>query len=304
MQLKYYIFKGLIYTLSIIPFWVYHVVAWLLSRLFYYTGLYRGKVVKANLTKAFPEKSDEEIKTISKRFYLHLADLLIESIKAFSLTEEDIKKRYKFNFSEEVQRLCDEKRNIAIVLHHYNNWEWATMGLNFIAPRNNPKMLIMYKTLKDPVAEKIVKQSRGRFAGTYMFPKDNVIKEVIAHKDEHYALGFAADQAPANSYNSYWMQFLGIETGVFFGVEKFSQKNDLAVVYCHVRKKKRSYYEIDMELIAEHPSETSVGFITKKHMHLLEADIQENPQYWLWTHKRWKRSKPLDYDEKRNAQKR
>lgn len=304
MQLKYSIFKGLIYVLSIIPFWVYHIIAWLLGRLFFYSGLYRGKVVKDNLKKAFPDKSEKERKTIAKKFYVHLADLLIESIKAFSLTEKDLRKRYHFNLGDGVQRLLDEKRNIAIILHHYNNWEWAPMALNFMSPKNNPKLLIMYKTLKDPVAEKIVKQSRGRFPGTHMFPKDNVIKEVIAHKDEHYALGFAADQAPANTYNSYWMQFLGIETGVFFGVEKFSQKNNLAVVYCHVKKKKRSHYEIDVEMISEYPNEAQTGYITEKHMRLLEADIYENPQYWLWTHKRWKRSKPADFDEKRNTQKR
>ena len=304
MKAKYYLIKGTATVLSWIPFWFYHAFAWLLSKLFYYTGLYRGKVVYNNLKMAFPEKSEKERKQIAKKFYLHMADLLIESLKAFTFNEKDIKKRYQFNHTEEVQRLCDEKRNIAIVLHHYNNWEWAPMGLNFIAERNNPKMLIMYKTLKDQVMDDVIRESRGKIPGTHMFPKDNVIKEVAAHKDDHYALGFAADQSPANPYNSYWMEFLGLETGVFYGVEKFSQKNNMAVVYCHVKKKKRSVYEIDMEVISEHPRETEHGFITEKHMRLLEADIRENPQYWLWSHKRWKRSKPADYDEKRQANKR
>ena len=290
--------------LSRIPFWFYHGLAWLLSKLFYYSGLYRGKVVKQNLQKAFPDLSEQERKEIAKRFYLHMADLLIESIKAFSFTEKDIKKRYKFIPNEEVQKLCDDKRNIAIIVHHYNNWEWAPMGLNFIAERNNPKMLIMYKTLKDKVMDKIIKESRGKFPGTHMFPKDNVVKEVSAHQDIHYALGFAADQSPANTYNSYWMDFLGIETGVFFGVERFSQKNNMAVVYCHVRKVKRSYYEIEMEVITDQPQETEHGYITEQHMRLLETDIRDNPPYWLWTHKRWKRSKPADYEEKRKAPKR
>lgn len=303
MKFKYYTFKSLMYLLSIIPFWVYHIIAWFLSKLFYYTGLYRGKVVKANLLKAFPHKSEKERKEIAKKFYLHIADLLIESLKAFSFSEKDIQKRYRFIFNEDVQRLCNEKRNLAVILHHYNNWEWAALGIKFLTPKNNPKMLIMYKKLTSEVAERIIKESRSRFSGIHLFPKENVMKEVIAHKDTHYGLGFAADQAPSNGYNSYWMQFLGIETGVFFGVEKFSQKNDLAVVYCHVKKTKRSHYEIHMEIITEKPNETEIGFITEKHMRLLEADIIEQPQYWLWTHKRWKRSKPADFEEKRNSQK-
>jgi len=273
-----------------------------LGKLFYYTGLYRGKVVMNNLKIAFPKKSEKERKSIAKQFYLHLADLLIESLKAYSLSEKDIKKRYKFNFNAEVQRLADEKKNIAIVLPHFNNWEWAPMGLGYMLEKNNPKMLIMYKTLKDPVADKVAKKTRGGDTkGVYLFPKDNLIKEVIAHKGQHYALGFAADQSPPNPYSCHWMEFLGVETGVFFGLEKFSKQQDLAVVYCHVSKKKRSYYEIEMEIISESAAKEESTYITEKHMRLLEADIYQNPAQWLWTHKRWKRKKPADFEEKRKA---
>jgi len=302
MQLKYHFFSAIIFLLSKIPFWFYHLVAYLLGRFFYYTGLYRGKVVKHNLDIAFAQKTEKGRNSIRKKFYLHLADLLIESLKAYSLSDKSIKKRYKFIPNEAVQKLADEKKNIAVVLPHFNNWEWAPRGLNFMLERHNPLMLIMYKTLKDPVADSVARRTRGgNYDQVIMFPKDDLMKVMQKYHEQHYAVGFAADQSPANAYSCHWMNFLGLETGVFFGLEKFAKKQQLAVVYYHVKKVKRSFYEVEMEVISSNATEEPHTFITEQHMKLLEVDILENPQYWLWTHKRWKRKKPADFDEKRNA---
>jgi KDO2-lipid IV(A) lauroyltransferase len=299
MKVKYYFLKATFWLLSTFPFWFYHGLSTLLGFLFLKTKIYRYKVVVDNLKKSFPEKSEKEVEEITKKFYYHFTDLLIESIKAFGFSKATIKKRYKINPNPEVQKLMDEKRNIAVILPHFANWEWAAQGINFMVERNQPLSLIMYKPLKNKVMDKLMRDNRTRFPGNHLFPKNNVMREVIAHKDEHYLLGFAADQSPANVYNSYWMEFLGRETGVFFGVEKFCKKFDLSPVYAHVSKVGRSRFEVDLELISEKPVEENFGYITEKHMRLLEADIYKNPHLWLWTHKRWKRSKPADYEQKR-----
>ncbi|HET8861105.1 hypothetical protein [Marivirga sp.] len=299
MKVKYYFLKALFWLLSKVPFWFYHGLSSFIGFLFIRLKLYRYKVVMDNLSKSFPDKSEQEIKKIAHQFYYHFTDLIFESIKAFGFSKKTIKKRYKFNANAEVQKLMDEKKSIAFILPHFANWEWATQGVNFMVPRNQPLALIMYKPLKNQVMENLIKENRSRFPGNYLFPKNNAYREVIKHKDQHFLLGFAADQSPANVYNSYWMEFLGRDTGVFFGVEKFSKKFNLVPVYAHVKKVARSRYEVDVEVITTNPSETAYGYITEKHMKFLEADIDENPHLWLWTHKRWKRNKPADYDEKR-----
>ncbi|ADR22478.1 acetyltransferase [Marivirga tractuosa] len=302
MKVKYYFLKAIFWLLSKIPFWFYHGLSTLIGFLFIKTKIYRYKVVMDNLRKSFPEKSEKEIQKIANKFYYHFSDLLIESIKAFGFSQSTIKKRYKINPNPAVQKLLDEKQNITMILPHFANWEWAAQGFNFMVERNQPLVLIMYKPLKDKVMDKLMKDNRTRFPGNYLFPKNNATREVLAHQDEHYLLGFAADQSPANVYNSYWMNFLGRETGVFFGVEKFSKKFDLAPVYAHVKKMGRSRFEIDLEVITDSPKETPYGYITEKHMRLLEADIYKSPHLWLWTHKRWKRGKPADYEQKRPQQ--
>ncbi|WKV13059.1 lysophospholipid acyltransferase family protein [Marivirga harenae] len=301
MKAKYYFLKAVFWLLSKIPFWFYHGLSTLLGFFFIKFKLYRHKVVMDNLSKSFPDKSEKEIKEIAKKFYYHFVDLLIESIKAFSFSKRTIKKRYKINTSPEIQKLLDQKRNLAITLPHFGNWEWSAQGFNFMTDRNQPFGLAIYKPLKNKVMDKLMKENRTRFKGSLMISKDHVYKEIRKRQEEHIIVGFAADQSPNNPYNSYWMQFLGRETGVFYGVEKFSKQFDLAVVYAHVKKVARSRYEIDFELIAEEPNKTTYGYITEKHMRLLEADIYKTPHLWLWTHKRWKRNKPSDYKQKRQS---
>lgn len=299
MKIKYYFLKALFWLLSKVPFWFYHGLSTLIGFLFIKTKIYRYKVVMDNLRKSFPEKSEKEIQKIANKFYYHFVDLLIESIKAFSFSKKTIKKRYKINTSPEVQKLLDDKRNLAIILPHFGNWEWSAQGFNFMTNRNQPFGLAIYRPLSNKLMDKLMKENRTRFEGSKMIAKNDAYKEITSHKDKHIIVGFAADQSPGNPYNSYWMEFLGRETGVFFGVEKFSRQFNLAAVYAHVKKVARSKYEIDFELITEEPNETPYGYITEKHMRLLEADIRKEPHFWLWSHKRWKHSKPVDYDQKR-----
>jgi KDO2-lipid IV(A) lauroyltransferase len=300
MKVKYYFLKAVFWLLSKIPFWFYHGLSNVLGFLFFRLKLYRYKVVMDNLTKSFPDKSEKEITNIARKFYYHFTDLLIESVKAFGFAKKTIKKRFKINPNPDVQRLLDEGRNVAIILPHFGNWEWSAQGFIFMTERNQPLAIAMYKPLKSPVMDKLMIDNRSRFPGNHLFPKQDAVREIAGHKNDHFLLGFAADQSPANPYNSYWMDFLGRETGVFFGVEKFSKELNLPAIYAHVQKVKRSKYEIDLEIITDSPKETPYGFITEKHMKMLEADIYKNPHLWLWTHKRWKRSKPADYEQKRS----
>jgi KDO2-lipid IV(A) lauroyltransferase len=255
-----------------------------------------------NLKNSFPEKSDQEVKTIQKNFYRHFCDIMVESLKAFSISEKEIKKRHKFINPEITHKYIEGGNNLAIIAPHYNNWEWLINSLNFVREPNNPKVLVMYAVLKNPYMEKLIKKSRSRMS-TIMFPKAETLRQVAKYQKEQHLLCFAADQAPLNTYNSYWMKFLNQETGVFYGPEKISQSKNYIPIYLHVNKVKRSTYEIEIEIISENPKETPYGFITEKFMGLLEKDIQKEPAYWLWTHKRWKRAKPADFEEKRSTSK-
>ena len=92
--------------------------------LLYYVISYRRKVVAENLRNSFPEKSAEELKTIEKKFYRHLADLMIEILKLTHMSKESSLERMKITNVELLERLYAEGRDVVAVIGHYNNWEW------------------------------------------------------------------------------------------------------------------------------------------------------------------------------------
>lgn len=296
-KLGYGILKGIVYGFSSLPFWVLHRISDGLFVLLYYTGAYRKGVVKRNLRKAFPDKSEKEISQITRAFFRHFCDIMVESMKSFTISEKQIRERHGYTNPEIMEELIRKYGRAAMIGPHYNNWEWWVFSANFILPKN-PYVLIMYAKLQNAFMEKMMKQSRSRM-GTVIFPKRETPIYLRKYEEEPFMVCFAADQAPLNSYNAYWMTFLGQETGVFMGPEKLAKKYNMPVVYGHQKKIGRSRYVTTLEVITEKPKDTALGEITEQHMKILEADIREAPEFWLWTHKRWKRQKPKDYEAKK-----
>ncbi len=193
--LIYLLLKTGIYSISILPFWVLHAISTFLYWNVYYLFDYRKKVVTLNLKNSFPEKSDKEIKAISKAFYKHFCDILIESLKAFTISEEEVQKRHHFTNPELLEKYLAQGRSLAVIGPHYNNWEWFILSLNFLGSQRKPNVLIMYAVLKNPHMERLIKESRSRM-GTIMFPKKDTLRQIAHYKNEPYMLCFAADQAP------------------------------------------------------------------------------------------------------------
>ena len=116
---------------------------------------------------------------------------------------------------------------------------------------------------------------------------DQILRSMIRNRNHLTAYAFVSDQTPSPQ-KAHWMNFLNQDTAVFTGVEKIAQKLDLPVVYIAIERTKRGYYHIQPEVLFENPKATKEGEIMKTFMKRLEKDIQANPQYWLWSHRRWK----------------
>jgi len=240
-----------------------------------------------NLEKSFPSKSDAEIKKICRHFYHHLCDLIVESIKLFSITSDQIQKRFKVNNPEILQPYFDQGKSLIIVGGHYNNWEMLAAGIDQQVAHET---VALYSKLSNAFFDTKMKSSRGTF-GLRMV----TTKESFAYFKEEHTIPrmtiFGADQSPTYSKNVHWTKFLSQDTAVALGTEKFAKKYDLPVVYGAIKKEKRGYYSLDISVLTENPAETAEGEITEMHTKILEKQVVKQPEYWLWTHKRWKRKK-------------
>jgi Kdo2-lipid IVA lauroyltransferase/acyltransferase len=284
MRLFFYL---LILPVSMMPTRILYGISDFMYVLIYLIFGYRRETVRKNLSNSFPEMNQEEYKALEKQFYAHLCDLIVESVKAFSISKSETQNRFVHRNPEIFQKFMQEGRNVTLVGGHYGNWELfaVSVGLDI-----SHQPVALYTPLKNKFFNQKITKSRSRF-GLEMKSYAEV-KELATKKDQKpIVVIFGSDQCPKLSQQPHWMEFLNQETGVQFGTEKFARDYNTPVVYGVIHKIKRGFYEIEYRMICEHPELLPPGQITELHTKELEKDIRANPAYWLWTHKRWKRKK-------------
>jgi Kdo2-lipid IVA lauroyltransferase/acyltransferase len=287
----YYLFYGLNWIITLLPLPVLYVFSDFLYLILYYLVKYRRNVVAINLKNSFPEKTDYELKIIEKKFYRHLADILIETLKSTHLARSDQEKRFTYSNLEIIDKLKEEKRDIIAVLGHYNNWEWPTLLPYYL----KYKTIIIYKPLQNKYFNNFVNNNRSK-DGIVLTPTSQIIREIINYRKNNIntVSVFISDQIPALGDIKYWTTFLNQDTAVFTGAGKIASKYDMAVVFFHVQKVKRGYYNLNIELLFDHTAGLSEEVITEKHVRRLEEIIREKPENWIWSHRRWKHKKPVE----------
>jgi len=253
---------------------------------------YRKKVIEENLKRSFPDKSPKELKQLKRQFYLHFCDLLAEGIKNLSISKKELSRRFKVNNPELMDVLFSQNKSVILVSGHYNNWEWLISSQSFLF-KHQAMGIGMPMTSK--FWDKKINERRMRY-GMKVIHAKNLKDEIQKNSEYPIAILTLADQSPGDSTKAYWTKFLNQETAVLFGVEQMAHTYDFAVVFFATRKVTRGYYEMDLKLITDNPRKLEWGSITEKHLHLLEKEIIDKPEHWIWSHKRWKREIPSNLD--------
>ena len=287
----YYLAYPFLYLLSISPFWLLYFLSDLLYLLFYYIIGYRKEVVLENLSNAFPEKNKNEIKDLSKKFYKYLCDLFLETFKTLTISEKEMLKRCRM--TEQAQLVfakpAAEGRSVIIVMGHFGNWEWSGNSFSIVCRH---QLFVIYHALTNKYFDRLVYKMRTRF-GTKLFEMNDTFRSMISNKNILSATAFIADQTPS-PVGAYWTKFLNQDTPVYWGTERIAKKFNYPVIYVSVKKVKRGYYEVFAETIVEDPDKTTEGEISELHTRRLEKDILEQPETWLWSHRRWKYKRTAD----------
>lgn len=287
----YYAVVPLVFLISRLPFFILYRVSDVLFLFIYYVFKYRRRVVFQNLTNSFPEKNISEIKTIEKAYYRFFCDFLVESIKYLTINEKEIRQRCVIDENELLKRLNKEKQSVICVLGHYGNWEWAAPAFSLQAKH---QLFVIYKPLSNKRFDALMYRIRSRF-GTKLIAMQSVIREMLRNKNTFSSTIFVGDQTPS-AENAFWIKFLNQETAVFKGTEVMAKKMNLPVVFVSVRRRKRGHYYVHYEMLCEKPLETADGDISKAHTLMLEREIKQQPEIWLWSHRRWKHKKPTDME--------
>lgn len=289
-SLLYYIVFAFWYLLSLFPLRVLYGISDSLYFLLYYGVRYRRGIVRRNLASSFPQKPQEEIVRIEKKYYSFFCDYIVETIKLMSITEEQMRSRMKFEGLEQVEASLSEGKACSLYLGHYCNWEWiSSLAMHFGAGRLCGQI---YHPLENSVFDRLFMHIRGRF-GAVSISMEDTFRTIVGwqRSGTPNIVGYISDQVPGYGSMHYWPFFLNHDTPTYTGAERISKLVNAAVYYMDIYRPARGYYVGKFIKITEAAKEVPNFYITEQYYRLLEKSIQRDPPYWLWSHNRWKRTR-------------
>lgn len=286
MQFLVYILAyPLLWLISILPFRLFYLLSDFVCFIIYRIVGYRKKVVRENLALTLPNLSKSELKVIEKKFYHHMCDMFMETIKTMSISPEEMDRRFQITNLELVNEYAKKGKSVILVASHYASYEW----LLTINPKLDFKGIAVYKRVANPYFDKLVRKIRSKY-NTELVETRKAIP-TMAQNQRNGVLsmyGLASDQSPKLDRIFHSMKFMGVEVPVHTGAEMLAKKYDLSVIFVKVKKVARGYYEATFVSIADNPKDYENYDITEKYLREVEKQIYEAPEYYLWTHKRWK----------------
>lgn len=287
--IAYYLSLPFIYFFSLLPLPVlYFISDVLVYPVLYYVVGYRKKVVRTNLERSFPGKSQNELRQIEKKFYRFLSDLFMETVKFFTISKASLQRRFlisdDFTYFE---KWFNENKSYVLTLGHYANYEWLALSLDFMGSHQGKGP---FRKMSNPYFNDLFLKARSKF-GTVLFPTYETMNELKKESPIPFNITLANDQS-APPKRAYWTTFLNQDTSFFIGTEKIAKDMEMPVVFANIERVKRGYYSVSFDLITEFPKQEETGVIMEKHARLLEKQIQKQPEFWLWSHRRWKHQKP------------
>lgn len=283
--LIYLLAYPIIWTISMLPFRLLYLFSDFVYIIVYRIIGYRKRTVRKNLALALPHLSSKELLIIEKKFYHHMCDMFLEMIKTMNISKEEICKRFVFKNIEMYKELEKQGKSIAVICSHYASYEWI-ISMNYYSDFVGYGI---YKQIKNPYFDKLVHKIRSRFNAKLITTRQTVPTIINNAKNNVLSLyGFASDQSPKAKGAMHWAKFMGIEVPVHVGAEMLSKRYNMTLLYLNTTKVKRGHYEATLEILSENPKEVPDFQLTDQYLKLLEEQIYKAPEFYLWTHKRWK----------------
>lgn len=292
-RIEGYALYGVVFLFSLLPMWWHYAVSDFLYYVVRYVVRYRRRIVRKNLTKAFPNNSLSEIKRIEKGFYHFFCDYIVENIKLLTMSKRQVMRRMQFAGIDDMLESLKTHDFVFVYLGHYCNWEYVA-SLPWWTPCD-VKCAQLYSTLRSEAFDFLFYKIRSRYGGDNINKRES-LRHIIGYRQrrEKAIIGFISDQSPKWENIHMWMPFLNQDTPVFTGTERIAKKVDAAVFYAEMTSPRRGRYQCTFKRMTDDVKSYPEHALTAEYMHLLEHTINRAPHLWLWSHNRWKRQRSAE----------
>jgi Kdo2-lipid IVA lauroyltransferase/acyltransferase len=276
-------------ALSRLPLWVLYGFSTLIGFLAYRVFPYRPQIVRDNLSRAFPQFTEAQLRATMHDYYCGFADMLPEIVKSVSISPAELRRRVRIVNLAHARNLLAQGQSVLLVAAHQCNWEWMLLALSLDL---GYPLDAAYKPFTDDFAEREMKKIRARF-GSRMVPAKQLLADIIQRRDIVRCIAMVADQEPTTSELKHWTRFLNRDTAFFMGPEEIARATHFPVFFMGFRRLARGYYEMELTPPCAANEVLAPGELTERYARLVEAQIHAAPADWPWSHKRWKLKKPL-----------
>jgi len=274
---------------SRLPMRALYAFATFLYLLGFYLVRHRRQVIREQLKKVFPESSDAEREAMHKRFLRNFCDVMVEVLKSMSMSESEMRSRVHIVNLEVARRYLDAGQSVMFVTSHLCNWEWLLHGMTL---QLGYPVDAAYKPLHDQWAERLMLKVRTRF-GARLVPAKELLADFMQRRGVVRVVAMNADQAPVSTDKRYWTRFLGQDTAFYIGAEQIARATRLPIIYVRVRRVRRGYYEVELQLLWDGREQAGPHAVTERYARACEIDVLKHPTDWLWSYRRWRLKKPL-----------
>ena len=275
--------------LSRLPMRALYALSAFLYLLAFYVVRHRHQVIRDQLARVFPERSAAERRLIHRQFLKNFCDVLVEVLKSVSMAPADMCARVRLVNPEVARGRLDAGQSVMLVTSHLCNWEWLLHG---VALQLGYPVDAAYKPLHDQWAERLMLKVRSRF-GARLIPAKELLTDFLKRRGIVRAVAMNADQAPVSTDKRYWTQFLSQDTAFYIGAEQIARATRLPIIYTVMRRIRRGYYEVELELLWDGREPVDANAVTERYARACEKDVLKSPADWLWSYRRWRLKKPL-----------
>jgi len=283
-RLGYLFLRGLADVFRLIPFPVLYIISDIFAFVLQHVVGYRRKVMDDNLALAFPEKTEDERRRIRSKAYRNITDIILETLKGFTMSIEATICRWKVLNPEVPNKYLEKGQSIMLGGSHVNSWEWMAIA---IPPALKGTMVTAFKPVKNLFLDEYYTAKRAK-SGMVMVNMNETYPAMRKLKDETCCFILLSDQSPSSRKSAHWVDFFGIDTAFLPGLDFLARRFQYPAVYYEVKRVRRGYYEVMFTDICSDTSKISEGDITRAYADMLEKTIRQQPENWLWSHKRWK----------------
>ena len=285
---------SLCFLFSLLPRCVrYGVFAPFVSFVMRKVARYRYDVIVRQLHESFPEKSEKEIADICRRYYDHLAEMVVGTLSLAGMNDKRRSRDTEFNLTEDFHEQI-AGRNVVVLTSHYGFWEVA---LNLYLATPNHHLVVAYRPLTSVIMDKLYRRLR-HYDRVDVVASRNFMRHYVANRKgidgKNLAVGLISDQNCPPTKGCCWHRFLNHNTLFFDGGEQLAMKFGLPVYYLELERIGAGRYCHNYTLIYDGNEEVKPHEITERYVRCLERTIEAKPEHWMWSHRRWKNSPTAD----------